>query len=115
MSELRLKSTNQILLSNLTIATTFKSRGVGLLGMSGLNDNQGLWIHKCNSIHTFFMKFTIDCIFVDQNLKIKSLKSKVSPWKVIWPQWNASSVFEVNSGFIERTGIKTGDGLYVVP
>lgn len=89
-------------------------RGVGLLKFKNLEPSQGLWIHHCNSIHTFFMRFTIDCIFVDKNLVIYSLHKAVKPWRLIFPQFGASSVFEFPEGTIEQNNLLKGDQLYVV-
>ncbi len=114
MSELWNKTKNQLLLSDLVIASTFIARGVGLLKYKKLEINQGLWLHDCNSIHTCFMNFAIDCIFVDRNLKIKSLHSEIKPWRLVLPQWGANSVFEVTSGFISSHQLSKGDQLYVV-
>ena len=105
---------NFLILSELDIAQNFSSRAIGLLGKKNLSAETGLWIKKCNSIHTFFMKFAIDCIFVDQSLKVKALYKNIKPWKLIWPIWSANSVFEVSVGTIERMNIEIGDQLHVV-
>lgn len=107
------KTKNIIITSQLEIADGFISRGVGLMGRKSLLEQQGLWILRCNSIHTCFLNFAIDCVFVDKNLKVKSLKREVRPWRLVWPIWSASSVFELPAGTISRLGIQEGDHLYV--
>ena len=107
------KTTNQKLIADLEIARGFWSRGKGLLGRSSLAEGQALWIHRCNSIHTFFMKFSIDCVFVDKNLKVKALYQDVPPWRLVPPVWGASSVIEMRSGTITERKISVGDQLYV--
>lgn len=101
------------LTDQLILAETLFSRSKGLLGRRELPDNEMLWINRCNSIHTFFMKFTIDCVFLDRTLKVISIKRNVKPWKIIWPQWGASSVIEMKAGDIDRLSLKVGDQLYV--
>jgi uncharacterized membrane protein (UPF0127 family) len=113
MAVLENNATKQTLVSNLEVATTFWTRGKGLLGRSGLLDDQALWIHHCNSIHTCFMKFAIDCVFVDKKMKVQVLRSDVRPWRVIGPFWKASSVIEMPAGTIRRLNIQVGDELYV--
>jgi uncharacterized protein len=114
MAQLWNKSSNKMILEDLKIAVGFLDRGVGLLKYKSLPLNQGLWIHRCNSIHTFFMRFSIDCIFVDKELRVKSLRSAVAPWRFVLPQWGADSVFEVPIRTIQQQQIKKGDQLHVV-
>lgn len=113
MAALMNKTTNETLIPQLEIALTFSSRGKGLLGRSFLPDQQALWIHHCNSIHTFFMKFSIDCVFVDKNLKVKAIYQDVHPWRLVLPVWGASSVIEMTAGSVSRIKVKVGDQLYV--
>ena len=113
MTALLNKTTNQELIANLEVAKTFWSRGKGLLGRSSLAEEQALWIHQCNSIHTCFMKFAIDCVFVDKNLKVKAIYRDVKPWRLVLPIWGASSVIEMASGTSSKLKISVGDQLYV--
>jgi len=95
-------------------AETFFSRAKGLLGRTFLSPSNALWISPCNNIHTFFMKFTIDCVFVDKNLFVQKAFSRVRPFKILGPYWKAYSVFELSEGCIERFSVKEGDQFYVV-
>ena len=95
-------------------AESFFARSKGLLGHKFLNQTEAMWISPCNNIHTFFMSFTIDCIFVDKNLNVKKVISQVRPFKIIGPFWKAHSVFEMSAGCAEKFQIKEGDQLYVV-
>ncbi len=113
MAILENKTKNQIVISQLEVAKDFWSRGKGLLGRVSLDENQGLWIHHCNSIHTYFMKFPIDCVFVDKGLKVKAVYANVTPWRLVLPVWGARSVFEMKAGSAEKNNIKVGDQLYV--
>ena len=72
-SDPHLNSTAELLIDQLEIADSFWHRGKGLLGRKGLAENQALWIKSTNNIHTYFMKFPIDCIFVDRKLEIKKI------------------------------------------
>lgn len=104
----------ELLLNQLEVAESFWSRGKGLLGRKSINENQALWIKPCNNIHTFFMKFAIDCIFVDKKLEIQRLAENVTPFRFVGPFWKSHSVIEVASGFIQQKKLKIGDHLYVV-
>ncbi|MGE5085504.1 MAG: DUF192 domain-containing protein [Bacillota bacterium] len=113
MMKLENITTQQKLIPNLEVAKSFTSRGKGLLGRSSLAEDRALWIHHCNSIHTFFMKFAIDCVFVDKNLKVKAVFQDVKPWRLILPVWGASSVIEMASGMSSKLKISVGDQLNV--
>lgn len=104
----------ELLIDQLDIAESFWSRGKGLLGRKDLGANEALWIRPCNNIHTFFMKFAIDCIFVDSKLVIKNVAKNVGPFRFVGPFWKSHSVIEMQSGFIESKKLKIGDHLYVV-
>lgn len=104
----------ELLIEQLDIAESFWSRGKGLLGRKNLPANEALWIKPCNNIHTFFMKFAIDCIFIDKKMEIKKLAENVVPFRFVGPFWKSHSVIELKSGFIESKKLKIGDHLYVV-
>lgn len=108
-----MNSEQQVLITQLKEAKSFSERSIGLLGRSSLADNEALWIHHCNSIHTFFMRFTIDCVFLDKKNKVKAIRSQVKPGRLVLPIWGASSVIEMCSGKAKDLGIKIGDQLYV--
>ena len=70
-------------------------------------------IRACNSIHTFFMKFSIDVVFCDGDLVVRKVLQNVVPGKMPWPVWSARTVFEFSSGFLEKNPIHVGDRLHV--
>lgn len=109
------KTTNETLIPQLEIARSFRARGKGLLGRKFMPSDAALWIHQCNSIHTFFMRFSIDCIFVDKNLKVRAIYENVRPWRLIFPVWRAHSVFELSAGSLKNMKVKVEDQLYVGP
>jgi uncharacterized membrane protein (UPF0127 family) len=106
---------NQVLTSQLEVARRFSERLKGLLGRqsSEFCGDAVLWIERCNSIHTWFMKFSIDAVFVDQNLKIKKVYENLGPWKMSGIVWGATSVFEMPAGAARSQDLKVGDQLYV--
>lgn len=107
------KSKNILITKNVNLAQSFWARGKGLLGRDQLGVDEGLWIRPCNNIHTFFMKFAIDCVFLDKSLTVVRVSSDVKPWKIVGPIWRASSVIEFPSGFASLNNIEVGDQLYV--
>lgn len=114
MAKLLRADNQQLLISNLRIADSMITRLRGLLGTQQLPADQALWIHRCNSIHTFFMKYAIDCVFLDREMVIKSIKSDVRPGRIVWPQWGATTVVEMKSGVaVEQLGLRKGEKLHV--
>ncbi|MBC7741874.1 MAG: DUF192 domain-containing protein [Bdellovibrionaceae bacterium] len=104
----------ELLLNKLNIADTFFKRGWGLLGHKTLATDEGLWINVGNNAHTFFMRFSIDCIFLDSKMEIKKILSAVRPFRFVGPYWKATSFIETAAGFAETKNLKVGDHLYVV-
>lgn len=104
----------ELIISELEEATSLFQRAKGLLGRDHLSENQGLWIKPGNNIHTFFMKFNIDCIFVDKNLVVQKIKSNIVPFRVAGPNWKTASVIEVKAGTAHKWNLVEGDQLYVV-
>lgn len=111
------KTTNsnaELLIDQLELADSYFSRAFGLLGKKTLPENQGLWIKPCRDIHTFFMKFAIDCVFLDSKMTIIKIAADVSPYRLLGPYWKSSSVIELKSGVAHAKKLKVGDQLYVV-
>ena len=109
------RSNNTTLAENLVFADSFWSRAVGLLGKKSLPETEALWIRRCNSIHTFFMQFPIDVVFVDKTGRVHELRENVPPYRIIAPVWKASDTIEFKAGTVKKIGIKTGDEVHVVP
>lgn len=103
----------QIICTEVTQATSFHQRLIGLMFKNELQPQSTLWISSCNSIHTCFMKFAIDCIFVDKNLIVKAIYHDIKPWRMTRFVWGADSVFELPSGTLQKFSLQVGDQLHV--
>ncbi len=113
MAVLSSRTKNKVLISDLKVAKTFKARGLGLIPKRNLSADEGLWIGRCKSIHTFFMSFSIDCIFIDQSMKVQAVVENILPWRLTKFYWNADSVIELAAGSARRLEIELGDQLHV--
>jgi hypothetical protein len=113
MGILRSETRNLQLLSDLKVANTFWTRGKGLLGVKALGPEQALWITQGNSIHTFFMKMPIDCVFLDKKLRIKKIISNIPPHRLVLPVWGARSVVELSKGRAAELKLEVGEQLHV--
>jgi len=105
------KNNGKILADNLKIADSFFKRLKGLLGRNSFNKGEGLHIISCSSIHSFFMKFRFDAIFLNKNNEIVYLIQNMPAWRVSEICFSAYSVVELPSGIIKETETSVGDVL----
>ena len=96
------------LATSLETAADGASRRKGLLGREGLLPGEGLWIRPCESVHTFFMRFAIDLVYLDRKQKVRKVRSTVGPWRVS-ACFSAHSVLELPAGTIEMSRTEPGD------
>ncbi len=114
MSERLINRTKNVeIAARVRVASSFFSRLIGLLGKSGLPEGETLWIERCRSIHTWFMRFPIDVVFVDDSLVVRKVCENVGPWRMTLPALKASSVFEMPAGTLRRKPVEIGDQLHV--
>src|ERR1035438_3138649 len=71
-----------VLATRTKVAETAPQRSKGLLGREGLAPGEGLWIVPCESVHTFFMRFPIDLVYLDRKNKIKKVRSDIGAWRM---------------------------------
>jgi hypothetical protein len=77
------------------VARTFLERAKGLIGRRWLGPGKGLLILRCNCIHTFFMRFPIDAVFMDRRGEVVKTVRGVRPWRAfVWGGWRAVKVLE---------------------
>jgi uncharacterized membrane protein (UPF0127 family)/CheY-like chemotaxis protein len=82
----------------------------GLIGRSGLPAGEGLLLSPAPGIHTAFMRFSIDALFLDANLRVVDIVERMGPWRVA-SRRQARSVLELAAGESARRGIHVGDRL----
>jgi uncharacterized protein len=84
----------------------------GLLGRAGLESGEGLLLSPAPAIHTWFMRFPIDAVFLDRELTVVGVAPRLSPWR--WAhRARARAVLELSAGESERRGIRVGERLSV--
>ena len=82
----------------------------GLLGRKALPSGEGILLKPSGSIHTFFMRFPIDVVFLDRELRVVSVSEDVLPWKVRGAR-GAKAVMELAAGEASRRGLIEGQTL----
>jgi uncharacterized membrane protein (UPF0127 family) len=100
-------STSQVLGDRITLALKFTARLRGLMWRPPLEEGEGLWIVPCNSIHMFSVRFPLDILFLDEELRIVGAAPELPPNR-IRGQRGACSVLELPAGTIARTGTQVG-------
>ena len=109
---MRNQTRNALLGDAVELADTSSKRRVGLLRHERLESGTGLWIVPCESVHTFFMKFPIDLVYVDRKKRVKKVRHAVPPWRLS-ACLTAHSVLELPAGTVEKTGTRPGDELVI--
>jgi uncharacterized membrane protein (UPF0127 family) len=108
------KKSGGCLAARVRLANTASARLRGLMFRRRLEAGEGIWLRPCQSVHTFWMFFPIDVLFLDRNLTVLSIIENLRPFRVTWPRWRAWSVVELAAGTVAQTGLCVGDELALV-
>lgn len=100
---------NTLLSRKAGIADDFFSRLKGLLGRKNLLADEALIITHSRSIHMFFMKFSIDAVFIDKNKIVVGLVERIKPFQMSPMFFKAQDVIELPEGKIRETKTRLGD------
>ena len=101
------------LASNASAANSFWQRLVGLLGRRSLPAGEALLLQPCRSVHTLFMRFAIDLVYVDAQMTVVKTVQDLRPFRVSGAFRRAHAVIELPAGALLRSGTAVGDRLVV--
>ena len=104
--------TGEVLVYRGRMADNFKTRTVGLLGDARLDEDEALIIKPCWSIHTFFMRFPIDVVFLDKHSNVKKIIHSMPAWRMA-ASWGAQDTIEMAPGALEGVDLQVGDALEI--
>ena len=93
-----------------SVASSPVARTRGLLGRDGLARDEGLLLRPARAVHTWFMRFPIDVVFLAKDGTVLTVREHVQPWRTAAAQ-GARSVLELAAGESARRGIAVGDRL----
>jgi len=102
---------NTLLAEDVSCAKTPFKRLKGLLTRKDFHQGQALIIQPCNSIHTFFMRFPIDVLFVDRNNQVIQGISSLKPFRLTKIYFKAKFTIELPAGTIKESLTNIGDQL----
>jgi uncharacterized membrane protein (UPF0127 family) len=108
----RNQTRHTVLGESVEVADTSEKRRVGLLKHARLDSGSGLWIVPCESVHTFFMKFPIDLVYLDKHRKVRKVRHAVPPWRLS-ACLTAHSILELPAGTAKKSGTLPGDELSI--
>jgi len=107
------------------LAETRTARRRGLLGRECLPEGAALMLIPCFAVHTAFIRFAIDLVFIDRDGRVVRTVSRIAPWRIAIA-WRARAVIELPAGHLESLArrsskseggspVKIGDRLYLKP
>ena len=109
---LRNQRTGAPIVTRLEPAFDSTTRNRGLLGRTGLDPGHAIVLAPCSSVHTFFMSFAIDVLFVDRNGRVLRVVPSLVPWRIA-ARFGSFAVIETAAGVTGVTGTRAGDVLSV--
>lgn len=84
----------------------------GLLGRRDLPSGEGILLKPASSVHMAFMRFAIDAVFLDRELRVVKISADLKPWRMAGAR-GSKSVLEIAAGEAARRGLRVGDRLSV--
>ncbi len=93
------------------LASSHMARFFGLMGRKGVDNGGGILLTKTASIHSFFMRFRFDAIFIDRENRVVKIVPAMRQWWIAFGGRGAKDVIELPAGVAERTRTQPGDTL----
>jgi uncharacterized membrane protein (UPF0127 family) len=102
-------------LAHAELADTALRRMKGLLGRDGLAEGAGLVLTPCNSVHTWFMRFAIDVVFLDGAGTVLRAVRSMRPFQLAWGGFRARTTIELPAGTLETIDVRPGAQIRIEP
>ena len=111
MEEVALRRENgSIVCERCLLAETALTRMRGLLGRRELPSGEGILLKPASSVHMWFMRFAIDAVFLDADMRVVKIAADLKPWRMTGAR-GAKSCLEIAAGEAARRGLSVGDRL----
>lgn len=105
-------NTGELLGDRVALAATLRARLRGLIGRRHLEAGEGLWLVPCSAIHMFGVRFPIDVLFLDRELRVLKVVQELPPNRLAG-QKGACTALELPAGTLARTETKSGHVLRI--
>jgi hypothetical protein len=110
LSRTLIDETGCVVCERCEVASSLRARTRGLLGRTGLGPGEGMLITRTSSIHTAFMAFPIDAVFLDRGLRVRKIVASLRPFRAAFG-FRSRQVLELAAGEAARAGISVGSRL----
>jgi len=100
--------TGAVVADKVAVADTRATRAIGLLTRSGLDPGEGLWIVPSRGVHTFWMRFAIDIVALDERGVVVDQVADLKPWRIRLPRQGTAGVLELPTGALAASGTALG-------
>jgi uncharacterized protein len=101
------------LAAHLEVAASLFSRAKGLLGRQALFPGEGLLIRPCSGVHTFFMNFPIDVLFLDKGNRVIEAVSNLQPYRISKVHPWSDGVIELPAGTVRASETVIGNRVLI--
>lgn len=106
-------NSGRVMAGDLQVAASLWSRARGLLGRKGLRQGEGLLIRPCLGVHTFFMSFPIDVVFLDRDNRVLATVEGLKPQRATRVLMASCGVIELPAGTVAGSGTRLGDEIKI--
>ncbi len=106
------KTKDTVVAKDVRVAGGIWSRFWGLMGRRALPEGSGLLLTPCSSVHTFFMRFPIDVLFLDRERRVVKLVPAMRPFRMALGGGGREAL-ELGAGEAARAGVEAGDLLEI--
>ena len=104
-----LTKNGKTIVESVEMALGFWQRSWGLLGRKSLGANRAIYLAPCASVHTFFMRFRLDLVFLDREGRVIKIRRDVRPYRVVCGGRGVHGVLELESGCLDAGLLEVGD------
>jgi uncharacterized membrane protein (UPF0127 family) len=105
----------EVIIPRVAVADRAGSRMVGLLGRAGLPAGEAVWLNPATSIHTAFMRFSLDVVFLTPDRRIRRIVRELRPWRLAFGGGWRGSCLEFQSGWLPDRALSAGDVVELRP
>jgi uncharacterized protein len=107
--------TGAVVADLVAVADTRATRAVGLLNRTGLEPGEGLWIVPSRGVHTWWMRFPIDIVALDERGVVIDSVVNLRPWRIRLPRRGTAGVLELPVGTLTKSGTTIGHRIAFEP
>lgn len=97
--------------AHVRVADNFFTRFFGLMGKPSLDPGEGLWLKPCSQVHSCFMRFEFDALFLDKTGQVLHIEPAMKPWGLSRWVRGGHSVVELPAGAAAASQTQIGDRL----